>query len=106
GPNEVIRGYIRRDTLNAETSFLFLTGPHNPFGASSIQTVLEIGAYSVLNMPNSNKVQLAGPGTQFHSSAGKDGTGRLNPAQTALKQKLGKTPTAAIQNPHYQKNHF
>lgn len=116
GPHEIIRGYVRRDTLNAETSFLFLTGSQNPFGASSINTVVEIGAYSVLNMPDRNKVQLAGPGTQFHHSAGKDGTGALNSQQKALISKLeagGKThkqavllTTGAIQNPHYQAGHF
>lgn len=103
-PHQIIRGYTRRKTLNLLTSFLFVTGPHNPFGASQILTIVEIGAFDVLDMPSLDALQLAGPGTQFHHSFAKDGTGTPNAQQKKARgQDKG---INAVQNPHYQSGHF
>lgn len=99
-PGQVVQGYERFRTLSYNTSFLMLRGAsENPFGADQMTTLLEIGAYQVLNMPELDQLQIATPGVVFHHSAGIDGTGPVNAsqAQTAADRRL---------NPTYQASGF
>lgn len=82
-PGSFVSGAERFRTMTYNTSFLALLGASdNPFGADQMTLLLEIGAYQVLDMPSLDRLQLATPGTQFHHSAGVDGTGTPTPQQT------------------------
>lgn len=84
-PGQVVHGYIRRKTVSYETSFLYSGGASdNPFGATSLTALVELGAYQVLDMPDLEELQFAGPGTVTHHSAGIDGTGVANAEQLAV----------------------
>jgi hypothetical protein len=88
-PGQDVLGYERFKTLNWNTSFLFLAGAsENPFGADQLTSLLEIGAFQILDLPPLDQLQLGAPGVPFHHSPGVDGTGtstganqdRLNPS--------------------------
>ena len=99
-PLQVIRGYERLRTLAYDTSFLFLAGASdNPFGADQMTTLVELGAFQVLNLPSLDQLQFAAPGVQFHHSAGVDSTGTptAEQAQTGPENRL---------NPTYQAGGF
>ncbi len=99
-PGQVIHGYERFETLNYNTSFLLLSGAsENPFGADQMTTLLEIGAYQVLDLPSLEQLQIATPGVLYHHSAGVDSTGNANPDQLA-------TSAARRLNPTYQASGF
>lgn len=84
-PEQIVHGYIRRKTMSYQTSFLYSGGASsNPFGASSMTALVELGAYQVLNLPSLDQLQFAGPGTATHHSAGIDGTGIANSQQQAV----------------------
>ncbi len=99
-PGQPIRGYERLKTLAYDMSFLFLRGAsQNPFGADQLTTLLEIGAFQVLNLPSIDELQFGAPGVQFHHSAGVDGTGTPTPEQQA-------TGAENRLNPSYQADGF
>lgn len=99
-PGSFIRGYERFETLNYNTSLLFLFGASdNPFGADQVTLLTEAGAYQVLNLPSLDRLQIATPGTQFHHSAGIDGTGTPTTEQTQV------APDIRL-NPSYQAGGF
>ncbi len=84
-PGQTVHGYIRRKTFSYQTSFLYSGGASdNPFGATSITALVELGAYQVIGLPGLDQLQLAGPGTATHHSAGIDGTGIANSQQQAV----------------------
>jgi len=84
-PGQTVHGYIRRKTFSYQTSFLYSGGASdNPFGATAVTALVELGAYQVVGLPNLNQLQLAGPGTATHHSAGIDGTGIANSQQQAV----------------------
>ena len=91
---QYVRGYERFRTLSYNTSFLMLRGAsENPFGADQMTTLLEIGAYQVLDMPDVETLQIATPGIVYHYSAGIDDTGPINPdqASTAAERRINPT---------------
>jgi hypothetical protein len=91
---QLIRGYERFRTLSYNTSFLMLRGAsENPFGADQMTTLLEIGAYQVLDMPDVERLQIATPGLVYHYSAGIDGTGPVNADQAATAAERRLNPT-------------
>jgi len=93
-PGSFIRGYERFKTLSYNTSLLFLFGASdNPFGADQVVLLTEAGAYQVLNLPSLDRLQLATPGTQFHRSAGIDGTGTPTPQQTEVAPDIRLNPS-------------
>lgn len=93
-PGEFIQGYERFRSMSFNTSFLFLFGASdNPFGADQVTTLVEFGAQQVLNMPSLDELQLATPGTQFHRSAGVDGSGTPTPSQTRAPPEVRLNPT-------------
>ena len=99
-PNQLIRGYERFKTIAYNTSFLFLTGASdNPFGADQVSTLIEIGGYQIIGLPSLDQLQIATPGTEFHHSAGVDGSGTPNAQQNA-------TGAQNRLNPHYQEGGF
>lgn len=101
-PGQIVNGYERFKTLAYDTSFLLLRGAsENPFGADQLTTLLEIGAYQVLDMPSLDELQLAAPGVFFHHSAGVDSTGTPNAQQTTFPA----TPGDRL-NPSYQAGGF
>ncbi len=82
-PGAYVRGYERFQTLTYNTSFLFLLGASDqPFGADQMIFFVELGAYQIIGLPSLDRLQIASPGTQFHHSAGVDGTGTPTPQQT------------------------
>ena len=97
---QIIRGYERMKTLAYNTSLLFLRGASdNPFGADQMTTLIEVGAFQVLDMPDVDQLQFSAPGTVFHHSAGIDSTGTANSDQmsTGAQNRL---------NPSYQADGF
>ena len=99
-PGQVIRGSERLQSLAYNTSFLFLLGASdNVFGADQITLLVELGAQQVLNLPSLEVLQLATPGTEFHHSAGVDGSGTPTPSQA-------QTDPSARLNPSYQPDGF
>ena len=99
-PGSFIRGYERFETLSYNSSLLFLLGASdNPFGADQVTLLTEFGAYQVLDLPSLDRLQLATPGTEFHHSAGIDGTGTPTPQQMQV------APDIRL-NPSYQADGF
>lgn len=93
-PGSFIRGYERFETLSYNSSLLFLFGASdNPFGADQVTLLTEVGAYQVLNLPSLDRLQLATPGTEFHHSAGIDGTGTPTPQQTQVAPDIRLNPS-------------
>jgi hypothetical protein len=83
-PGQDIVPYERLKTLAYNSSLLLLQGASdNVVGADQVTTLLEVGAFHVLNMPDLEQLQFAAPGTTFHHSAGVDGTGTPNEDQAA-----------------------
>ncbi|HVT34630.1 MAG TPA: DUF1302 family protein [Nevskiaceae bacterium] len=75
-PNSYIRGYEYFQTLQYNIGGTYVAGASdNPFGASQIQSVFEIGATHVPDLPKLDVLQIDGPGTYTAASAGADGTG-------------------------------
>ena len=61
----------------------------NPFGATQVLAIFELGLVHVMDLPSLDEIQFNGPGTDTHYSPGVDGTGsggvedarRQNPTQ-------------------------
>ena len=54
-------GFVLSDTVQAQVTFAHLFGPS--IGASQFTALLEVGAISILDMPDKDKIRLNGPGT-------------------------------------------
>jgi hypothetical protein len=81
-PGQDIRGYERLKTIAWDSSLLLLQGASdNVFGADQVTTLLELGAFQVLDLPPLDQLQFAAPGVEFHHSAGVDSTGTPNSNQ-------------------------
>ncbi len=76
-PNQYIAGYERFKLGQLNLSALLIT-PDNPFGATQWLLLVETGMTHVLDFPSMDRLQLEGPGTNTHYSAGIDGTGDPN----------------------------
>jgi hypothetical protein len=101
-PGQLVPGYERFKTLAYNTSLLVLLGASdNPFGADQLTTLLEVGAYQILDLPPLDQLQIAAPGVFFHHSAGVDSTGTPNAQQTTFPA----TPSDRL-NPSYQAGGF
>jgi len=94
-PGQTIHGYVRRETLNYQTSFLYSGGASdNPFGATAVTALVEFGAFQILSLPDIDSLQIAGPGTTTHHSAGVDGSGTPNTQQQASSAADRQNPTS------------
>ncbi len=90
-PNQFIRGYERLGTGQFALTGIRQYGPsENPFGADSLQIVVELSGENVFGLPGLDQLQFEGAGDRTHHSAGADGTGdpsgrpnslRVNPTQ-------------------------
>lgn len=99
-PGQYIIGNERFNTLSYNSSLLLLLGASdNPFGADQVTTLIEFGAFQVLDLPRLDQLQLATPGTQFHHSAGVDGSGTPTESQT-------QTSADVRLNPSFQADGF
>jgi hypothetical protein len=75
-PNSYIRGYEYFQTLQYNFGGTYVAGASdNPFGADQWLSVFELGATQVPNLPDLDQLQIEGPGTYYHASAGADGSG-------------------------------
>lgn len=74
-PGEYIRGWEYFDTLQYNLGATYITGPENWVWANQIIWFAELGATQVLDLPDTDELQIEAPGTFTHASAGTDGTG-------------------------------
>ncbi|HEX4872044.1 MAG TPA: DUF1302 family protein [Nevskiaceae bacterium] len=73
-----IRGYEFFDTFQFNIGGTYVAGATDTFnviGADQIISIFEIGATWVPDLPPLDQLQIEGPGTFTHASAGADGTG-------------------------------
>lgn len=77
---QYIRGYEELETGQLSTTLLKLIGGDNPFGASQITFLAELGVNRVFNMPTLDVLQFQGGGTDTPVSSGADGSQGINPA--------------------------
>lgn len=74
-PGERIQGWQEFDTFQYNLGGTYIIGPKNWVFADQIIIFGEIGATHVPDMPDQDVLQIEGPGTFTHASAGTDGTG-------------------------------
>lgn len=74
-PGERIRGWEYFKTLQYNLGATYIIGPNNWLKANQILLFGEIGATQVLDLPDTDELQIEAPGTNTHASAGADGTG-------------------------------
>ncbi len=104
-PGQDVHGYERFQTVNYDTSFLFLKGAsENPFGADQLTFLTEIGGFQILDLPALDQLQIGAPGVYFHHSAGVDSTGTPNADQAPSPTNVA-TPQDRL-NPSYQAGGF
>jgi hypothetical protein len=79
-PNQYIRGYEELKTGQLNLNFIrFLGGSQNPFGASQVVLLLEVGLQHVIDMPGLDELQFNGGQADTHISHGADGTRGIQP---------------------------
>ena len=75
-PNSYVRGWEKFDTFQYNFGGTYILGAtQNPIGADQVIFVFETGATHVPDLPSHDVLQIEGPGTTTHASAGADGTG-------------------------------
>lgn len=74
-PGQYIRGWEKFKTANYNLGITNVIGPGNWLGSDQILLIGELGASQIFDLPNKSVLQLEGPGTFTHASAGADGTG-------------------------------
>ena len=74
-PGEYIRGWERFKTLNYDLGVTNVIGPGTFTAADQIILIGELGVSQIIGLPSLSKLQIEGPGTFTHASAGADGTG-------------------------------
>ena len=80
-PGQYVRGWEPMGIGQLNLSLLRLLGAtENPFGASQMTLLLEMGYTHLPGYPELSEFQANGAGTDTHISAGADGTAGLNPA--------------------------
>ena len=72
---EYIRGWEYFKTLQYNLGATYIMGPENWIRANQIIWFGELGATQILDLPDLDELQIEGPGTFTHASAGTDGTG-------------------------------
>lgn len=74
-PGQYIRGWERFRTANYNLGATSVIGPGNFTGSDQILLIGELGASQIFNLPSKDRLQIEGPGTFTHASAGADGSG-------------------------------
>ncbi len=72
---QYIRGWEKFRTANYNLGVTGVIGPDNFVAADQIIMIGEFGASQIFNLPSTSRLQIEGPGTFTHASAGADGTG-------------------------------
>ncbi|EIT69095.1 MULTISPECIES: DUF1302 domain-containing protein [Hydrocarboniphaga] len=102
-PGAYIRGWERFKTANYNLGATNVIGPNNWVAADQIILIGELGANQIFDMPSKSRLQLEGPGTFTHASAGADGTG----ADGSARSNSGVIGPSGIRfNPTQQKSGF
>ncbi|MGH8455452.1 MAG: DUF1302 family protein [Stenotrophobium sp.] len=106
-----IRGWEYFKTLEYNFGGTYVAGASDLFpsmlGADQILTVFELGATQVPGLPSLDRLQIEGPGTYTHASAGADGSG-ANGSRQACSANPACTvgPDGLRFNPHQQTDGF
>jgi hypothetical protein len=74
-PGERIRGWEYFKTLQYNLGGTYIIGPNNWVKATQILLFGEFGVTQVLDLPDTDELQIEAPGTNTHASAGADGSG-------------------------------
>jgi len=75
-PNSYIRGFEHFSTIQLNFGATRVLGASdNWFGASQVQMVGELGAVIIPGLPSLDRLQIEGPATYLHATAGADGSG-------------------------------
>lgn len=75
-PGEYIRGYEYFRVAQYDLGFTRVLGStDNPIGADQVLLLGEFGATQIFGLPPLDQLQIEGPGTDTHASAGADGSG-------------------------------
>jgi hypothetical protein len=74
-PGERIRGWEYFKTLQYNLGGTYIIGPGNWLKANQILLFGEFGVTQVLDLPDTDELQIEAPGTNTHASAGADGSG-------------------------------
>jgi hypothetical protein len=74
-PGEYIRGWETFKVAQYNLGGTYIIGPGNWIKANQIIVFGELGATQVFDLPGLDELQIDGPGTNTHASAGTDGTG-------------------------------
>ena len=74
-----VRGWEPMKIGQANLNILKTIGGDNPFGASQITLLLELGHTHIFDMPGLDELQFNGAGTDSHISSGADGSIGINP---------------------------
>ncbi len=102
-PGQRIRGWEYFDTLQYNLGGTYIIGPKNWVFADQIIMFAEIGATHVPDLPDQDELQIEGPGTFTHASAGTDGSG-ANGSRQSNSGVIG--PSGVRFNPVQQKEGF
>lgn len=81
-PGERIRGWEYFKTLQYNIGGTYIIGPGNWLKANQILLFGEFGATQVIDLPDTDELQIDAPGTNYHASAGADGTGADGSSQS------------------------
>lgn len=106
-----IRGYEYFQTLQYNFGGTYVSGASDPLaaiiGADQVQSVFEIGATHVPNLPSWDRLQIEGPGTYTSATAGADGTGADGSRRAcSTNQSCTVGPDGLRFNPTQQKDGF
>jgi hypothetical protein len=102
-PGDYIAGYERMKVGQVGTTFLkTLGGGENPFGASQMTLLLELGMTHVLDMPDISELQFLGGGVDSHISGGADGTAGINPRD--IRSDVNDPSSSIITDPNLRQN--
>ncbi len=102
-PGSYIRGWEYFKTLQYNLGATYIMGPENWVKANQIIWFAELGATQVLDLPDLDELQIEGPGTFTHASAGTDGTG-ANGSRRSNSGVIG--PSGLRFNPTQQRDGF
>lgn len=102
-PGQYIRGWETFKTANYNIGVTNVIGPNNWIAADQIILIGEFGASQIFGLPDQDELQIEGPGTFTHASAGADGTG----ADGSQQSNSGVIGASGIRfNPTQQKDGF
>jgi hypothetical protein len=75
-PNSYIRGWENFDVWQLNLGATYVQGATDNFiGADQVIWLFEVGAQFVPDLPGTDVLQIEAPGTDYHASAGADGSG-------------------------------